>query len=873
MALFRAAGPVVSALQKHVVVEFDANPTEEKIRQRILKGDRVENGFLGLDTPAPTYDLSQFLVLGNEKRVLVGACFHDSVPRLSGLHGKSMADDIEIVINPFDDDLGYVQFCFGLSGKKPEASTSAHRDSEPVSEVVVNTHLPYPEGQSSGFDGIRLAGYRWRDENICGYAINGSRMRWLFAWFETKDVFQKGNRAGFNIVRHRPYLNESSSWNYAGGNGFQDAMSLGKVYKFGHAPEVLSDVKADLAGDVLKVTGVVSKAKAKLTVTDPEGGTAEVQVTWKGEEFQAVVQTGGKRGRFALSGEAGGTVMEPGVVAIDLPDPAKAKAFVPALLWDIPDNLISNYYTPERFDDDFGAWKKLGVQRAHWIDYTNWPSLWLGKDGMGFWGNNYTKSVKHCGDLVTAACAAAKRQGMEFVVDFKTFDIGFNCFTESKPFKKSTAYETLEKKWSAVVPEIAAARGATWAGNPAWRREPNLPVTKVVLYSDEELPKLKPGSVTVLVSADNVKFTKVKATVKTGTVTRGHERWTPAGPVADKGSAKNWFIELSEFKSDKPYLAVKINGEAFNLWQRGFMFVRAYGADGKECVATPATSGNLERGFSFWKGWQGWTNQTEAVVQRRVWRSDCMGVVFDEDTNMATLLEPGFEESRKIWLGRIGHFMRAGADGVSIRTYCQHNGPWHHLKYAFAAPVVETFKSLYKRDPELRDEDYERIRNIRGDFYTQFMQEASKAVRGAGKKFMVELESGIEVPTNLHVRMQLPMQWKRWIQEGLVDEVRVKWFTPWSKYVHGEILPFARKHDVKVQVISRCMHTGPGHRFIEQASDMVGDTVRSGFDGYCWYESQSFSDLNAAGKLTFKGPMPAYFATVKETLEAMAAGK
>ncbi len=869
MTLFRATGPVVSALQKHAVVEFDAKPTVEKIRQRLLKQERVVSGFEILDVPARTYDLSQFLVLGNEKTILVGACFHDSVPRLSSIHGKSMADDIEIVINPFDDDLGYVQFCFGLSGKKPTVSTEAHRDSEPVSEVFVNTHLPYPEGQSSGFDGVRLKRYQWWDEDLCGYAINGSRMRWLFAWFDTKEVFQKGKRAGFNVVRMRPYLNENSSWNFAGGNGFQDAMSLGKLYKF-EAPECISEVKAELEGDVLTVRGKGSKAKATLMVKDPEGGEAQKVVSWKGNAFEMKVRTRGLRGRFGLSGEADGKVMEPGVVAIDLPEPAKAKAFVKALLWDVPDNLITNYYTHERLDADFGAWKGVGIQRVHWIDYSNWPSLWLGQDGMRYWGPNYPKTVKHCGDLLTAASASARKQGLEFIVDFKTFDLGFNCFTEPKAFKKSTAFETLEKRWSVVIPEIAAARGATWAANPAWRREANFPVTKVVFYSDEPLPELKPGSVTVMASADNVTFTKVKATVKTGTVARPHERWTPAGPVADSGQVKNWFIELSGLRSDKPYLAVKVGGEAFNLWHRGFMFVRAFGADGRECVATPATSGSAEKGFSFWKGWQGWTNQTEAVVQRRVWRSDAIGVVFNEDTNMATLLEPGFEETRKIWLDRIKGFLAKGADGVSIRTYCQHNGPWHHLKFAFAQPVLETFRSLYKRDPELRDDDYERIRNIRGDFYTQFMQEASKAVRGAGKKFMVELESGIEVPTNLHVRMQLPMQWKRWISEGLVDEVRLKWFSPWSSYVHQEVLPFARKHGVPVQVISRCMHTGPGHRFIEQAARLTGDTARAGFDGYCWYEQQSFMDLNAAGHPTFKGPMEVYFATVNEALEAMA---
>src|SRR5262249_13897270 len=115
--------------------------------------------------------------------------------------------------------------------------------------------------------------------------------------------------------------------------------------------------------------------------------------------------------------------------------------------------------------------------------------------------------------------------------------------------------------------------------------------------------------------------------------------------------------------------------------------------------------------------------------------------------------------------------LKAGVDGVSIRTYCHHNGPMHYLKFAFAQPVLETFRSLYGRNPELRDDDYIKIRSIRGDFYTQFIAQASKLVRSKGKKFSVEVESGTEVPSTMSVRMQLPQQWDRWIKDGLLDEI------------------------------------------------------------------------------------------------------
>ena len=45
-----------------------------------------------------------------------------------------------------------------------------------------------------------------------------------------------------------------------------------------------------------------------------------------------------------------------------------------------------------------------------------------------------------------------------------------------------------------------------------------------------------------------------------GVVQRRHQRWTPAGNVGDRGTAKNWFIEITGISAEKPYLALEIEG-------------------------------------------------------------------------------------------------------------------------------------------------------------------------------------------------------------------------------------------------------------------------------------------------------------------------
>lgn len=879
-------GVQVSPSRRFFKADYDANPTPAKLRKRVLANDRVQSSAYDLYAGSHVYDEQRFVVVGNEKTVLVAACFYDSITKLSSDAKGQLRDDMELLIDPFNDEIGFVQFVFQLSGKTPKDSVEPHRDAESGQEVLINTHLPYPDAQSSAFEGVRLLKYQWSDEYVQDYSISALRLRWLFAWFNTDEFFRDGKAAGFNVVRYRPYIDEFGGWSNMTGNGSPDAKSFGKIYRWDAKVESIEDVGAQLSGDVLSIRGRVPRryaagvneqsANVKMELAGPTGEKWAIKPTWKGDEFSAKVKVGSARGRFRLYGNAGDAAVEPRYVAVDLPDARRAKKFQLAITYDSPMCVIANHYTPERLDRDFALVASQGISRVHWIEYGDWYSFWHPRH-LPLW-RYYDRTIKQCGDYLTAACAAAHRQKMEIFGDLKTFDLSMNCFMVDPPlsaaFRKSTAYEKLDKRYTCAIPEIAAGRGLVFAANPAWQRKPNLPVTRVTFYSDIPIPKVKPGDLKLLVSDDNRKYVpyRGKFVLKQGTISRGHQRWTPGGNVPEKGAAPNWFIEISGVQLRSPHLAICIEGESFEFRHRGFMFVEAIGADGQPCVVTPATSGDPQRGFYFWKGWQGWNNMTEAVIGRRAWQSKAIGMIFDEDDTMPAMLEPAFDGARKIWLGRANTMLTAGVDGVSIRTYCHHNGPYHFLKYAFAQPVRETFKSLYGREPEMRDDDYEKIRNIRGDFYTQFIRDVSMLVRSKGKKLSVEIESGIEVPPKWHCRMQLPLQWRKWVEEGLVDELRAKWMSSQSTFLSEEVMPIARRHGVPVQVISRCLHTGLSHRPQETADRIVGAAVAAGFDAYNWYEQQNLVDTNQEGYPMFKGPVRPYFEQVRRTLSEIGRG-
>ena len=593
----------VSAARQFLVVEYDANPTPKKLRQRLLANDRVHSTAFDLYVPTHVYDEQRFLIVGNEKQILVGACFSDSIKKLSSNSSGQLRDDMEILVDPFNDEIGFVQFIFQLSGKTPAVSVEPHRDAESGQEVLINTHLPYPEAQSSAFEGVRLLKYQWSDEDVAAYSICGQRLRWIFAWFKTDEFFRDGKAAGFNLVRYRPYIDEFGAWNYMSGNGSPDAKSLGKVYRWDAKVESITDVAATLSGSVVRITGQCSNPKGvQLELVGPTDEGVFLEPSWSGNSFTVSVNVGAARGRYRLYGRANGAPVEPRYTAIDLPDPERAKDFQLAITYDSPMCVVANYYTHERFDRDFGLVASLGIRRVHWIEYGDWYSFWHPEHTTGLWQKYYDMTVKNCGDFLTAGCAAAHRQKMEFFADLKTFDFSMNCFMSDKPLRKSSVLEKLDKRYTSAIPEIAASRGISFAANPAWQRKPNLPVERVTFFSDIALPRVKQGEVKLLVSDDNRKYVpyRGKFTLKQGSAARKHQRWTPAGNVQDVGTATNWFIELSGLKLKSPHLAVMIGGKAFELRHRGFMFVEAVGADGKSCVVTPATSGDPERGFYFW---------------------------------------------------------------------------------------------------------------------------------------------------------------------------------------------------------------------------------------------------------------------------------
>lgn len=797
----------------------DEKPTPARLRQALLRAEG-QSEFSGMAVPGPPRDQSAFVVAGNDREIVVAmAFFHAPPERILTEKLPEMTDVAEICFDLRQDRIGMVQFGIGPDGN------------------YFNTHLPYPETHDSASPLPRLKKHEAHTEYFQSGGTYAMRCRFIFAWFETAAIFCHGPVVGFNICRYRPsHGYEFSAWNYPGGNGGPDATSFGTLHR--HAPDIaLAGVTATLDKTTLTVAGA---KRLQGTVLTPLGESIAVR-NGAADLKKAVA------GRYRLIPKVPGKSLEPAEYHFVVEPTRRAKPsrdFTVSATYDFPDCVMANYYTPARLDAEIAMLAGWGIDRLHWIDYSDAPSFWR----MDYWGNTFTKTVRACGDIAALAARTAHAHGQQILADFKIFDLGINSFFQ----EGSSTVPDLEGRRKAAIPEIAAHPEWTLQPNPDWQRATAYPITRLRFYSTTPLPAIKPATVRILVSDDNRTYVPYRGPVTfgQGTVQRPHQRYTPAGNVRSEGAARNWYIELSGLQLKHKYAAVTIGGEEIFGTHRGFMVAEAEDAHGDLAPLTVATTGHRDfrdDGYFFWKEWPGWNNYTEPVLQERRWTLHNIGVTFQHAPNMPTLLEPTYAGARDIWLARISKLLAAGMDGVCIRSLNHHNGVMSWLQYAFAPIVCDTFAELYGRRPQPSFEDYERVRRIRGDAFTQFLRDAKKICAAAGKKFSVQLENGIDVPVHLDTRMQLHLDYKTWMEEGIIDEASLKDFTSHSTWVHENVLPLARRRGIPIHVTSRTLSNGFDYDGMATAPQLLTDAYRNGFAGVSFYEVQNLVELNPEG--------------------------
>ncbi|MBI4028495.1 MAG: HEAT repeat domain-containing protein [Verrucomicrobia bacterium] len=125
--------------------------------------------------------------------------------------------------------------------------------------------------------------------------------------------------------------------------------------------------------------------------------------------------------------------------------------------------------------------------------------------------------------------------------------------------------------------------------------------------------------------------------------------------------------------------------------------------------------------------------------------------------------------------------LRHGYDGLMLMTYVEVTDLWFEDEFGFSDPVVEEYQRRHGRNIRKESFDKERWYRLRGEYVTQTLRQLSEALHAKGKKLGVALDpQKPEFPqpwTGMNKSVatagRIFMEWERWIQEGLVDEIMV----------------------------------------------------------------------------------------------------
>ena len=109
-----------------------------------------------------------------------------------------------------------------------------------------------------------------------------------------------------------------------------------------------------------------------------------------------------------------------------------------------------------------------------------------------------------------------------------------------------------------------------------------------------------------------------------------------------------------------------------------------------------------------------------------------------------------YEEVREYWLSTVEYLLAMGYDGIDIRLQNHSGMISDYSSYGFNKPIVEKYLEKYGVDilalEEVTPEVTENIMRIRGEYFMEFLAEASALVRGQGKTMMMHMRMSIVSP-------------------------------------------------------------------------------------------------------------------------------
>ena len=531
----------------------------------------------------------------------------------------------------------------------------------------------------------------------------------------------------------------------------------------------------------------------------------------------------------------------------------------------------------------FTELKSWGTKRVSWID--------LGRESDGYFDyaplnidKHAKRTIENVGDIFTTAVKTAHAHGVELVGILKPFDMAIMGFTyppfsekakQSKGIARIGGVLGWTTRMAAENQHLNMARKPSACGpakNESW--------TRIDLVKEDDAPAaLTLDDISLIVSDDNERFREYAGPIAREEVIEEYPvyRCTPSGAVPTVEKRRSRVFRLSGLVIREPFVAIEVRGAKRSFTNRLCDLVHIFGERGEEAhftyglsprraelvdVFSTGPDGEKQKpvgpqgGFEYNRYPGSPTNalasgadavNTPLALDRGA--VSYIALARGKDRGTTGILSPSFPETRALWMTWVNAMLDAGADGVDIRPG-NHNADFAWGEYGFEQPVRDEMLKRTGVDIWVTDDfDYETWRRIRGEGFTQFVREASAVIRSRGKKVIAHLDGHYDHAPGLGGSMNMIVDWRTWLEEGLIDRVTGKSLWPETSFAR-EVMTLAHAKGVPVTYGPYCNnffedrrtmnHVGASPVGCEKPVERLIDWGRrAGFDGFVFYECAS----------------------------------
>ena len=402
----------------------------------------------------------------------------------------------------------------------------------------------------------------------------------------------------------------------------------------------------------------------------------------------------------------------------------------------------------------FQTW---GVTRVYWNGQSYASGLYDAASNPGM-DTNALRTYRELGEFIPAATRCAHQHGIELYVEFKPFDMYFPLLvphdmslfrvrnTQRKGIPALGGAWQMGSTFAEEHPEYLMARNMTGIRKGIERED----IATIKFVKQDAGPTgITKDNLQLYTSSDNHHYQRYDRPYR-------YEDRVEERPVVIKGVNLNRrgdkteqvrVITLDGLAITEPYLAVSTKGKPgppdfANVYyklvevysEKGEPIPFAYGvpSPGADAWYPPELVDKRfpERGFMFDMSETLTANDVGFRADDNVGyldsKSQVLGLAKGK-TPYTTTLCPAHPEVRQYWLDQIQEFIDWGVDGVEFR-WAAHQDTREWDAYGFNEPVVAEYQKRCGLD--IRHEDFDRTkwRQLRGEYYTQFLRDAKTLV-------------------------------------------------------------------------------------------------------------------------------------------------